>query len=293
MLRRRSDEEEEDDCVLFDSSSDDEFNHKEVFCFSAPPRVSGVRYFSLFPMYKMPSHRCNLSVDDACKLARPGHLLLFNGCGTSSTLVRIFTPSRYSHVAIVCQMFNEKTKETIPFLIEAVRHPDDIADCDGEFVAGVRVVPMKERIKHYQGYTLAMRPLVCKKRLLKSAENFINVHLSRFVEEYRGRGYNHDWRDFFNARVPFFRNTEYGARFDKTDKRRQFFCSELIAQCFIEAGMLDGMAAAASSYSPDCFSSGGNLHVITPQEICGANLHYDPEMFVELPCLEKNKKNKK
>lgn len=282
---------EEDDCVLFGSESeDDEFRRKEIFCFSAPPRTKNVKRFSLFPMYRVPQGRYNFNVDDACRLVRAGDLLLFNGCGASSAMVRVFTPSRYSHVAIVFQMANSETKEVVPFLIEAVRHKDNVVDVCDKHSFGVRVVPMRERIETYRGYTLAIRNLKCCKQMLSKVSRFINEHLERFVNEYMYRGYNHDWRDFFNARIPFFRNTEYGARYDKQDKRREFFCSELVAQCFIEAGMLDGMAASASSYSPDSFSEAGNLEITTPCELAGADLSYGPEMYVELPCLESGKK---
>lgn len=287
MMARPTIEGEEDDCVLFGSDSeDDEFRRKEVFCFFAPPRTKQTKRFSLFPMYRVPQTRYNLSVKDACCLARAGDLLLFNGCGTSSAMVRLFTPSRYSHVAIVIQMKNDETGEIVPFLVEAVRHKDTNLDVCGKHSAGVRVVPMRERLETYRGYTLAIRTMMCRKSYLARVSKFINGHLERFANEYMYRGYNHDWRDFFNARVPFFRNTEYGARYDKQDTRREFFCSELVAQCFIEAGMLDGMSASASSYSPDSFSEAGALSFTTPEELFGADIKYGPELFVDLPCLE-------
>lgn len=290
LLTRAELSGEEDDCVLFGSESEeDEFRRKEIFCFSAPPRSKHAKRFSLFPMYRVPQERYNFSVNDACNLVRAGDLLLFNGCGASSALVRVFTPSRYSHVAIVFQMANSETNEVVPFLIEAVRHKDNVTDVCGEHSLGVRVVPMKERIETYRGYTLAVRHLRCRKQMLSKVSRFINEHLERFVNEYMYRGYNHDWRDFFNARIPFFRNTEYGARYDKQDTRREFFCSELVAQCFIQAGMLDE-TSAASSYSPDSFSEAGDLCVITPCALAGADLSYGPEMYVELPCLESGKK---
>lgn len=284
MARELPLEGEEDDCT--DSEEEDEFQRKEVFCFFAPPRAKKAKRFSLFPMYRMPQCRYNLHIEDACRLVRAGDLLLFNGCGTSSAMVRLFTPSRYSHVAIVIQMKDMESGDVVPCLLEAVRHKDDTMDVCGKWEPGVRVVPMKERIERYRGYTLAVRKLLCKRPFIDKVSKFMTEHLERFSNEYMYRGYNHDWRDFFNARVPFFSNTEYGARYDKQDKRREFFCSELIAQCFIEAGMLDGLAASASSYSPDCFTEAGDLCFQTPSAIFGAELCYGPELFVDLPCLE-------
>ena len=125
-------EGEEDDCMFDDDDDDDEFQRKEVFCFFAPPRTHKPKTFSLLPMFRVPQSRYNLNVNDACRLVRAGDLLLFNGCGTSSAMVRLFTPSRYSHVAIVIQMKDMESGDVVPCLLEAVRHKDDNTDVCGK-----------------------------------------------------------------------------------------------------------------------------------------------------------------
>lgn len=167
-------------------------------------------------------------------------IVLFNGKGGVSNAIKWFTRSKWSHIGIV---LNDKALDMV-LLMESTTL-SAIKDVDtGINRRGVMVVPLSERLRMYDG-DVCIRPLTipgmsCIDR---------SQRLSAFRREFCGRPYEQDKWSLILAQYdgPFGQNI---------DDLSSLFCSELVAEAYMQIGLLR-RTTPASEYTPANFSAGG------------------------------------
>ena len=149
---------------------------------------------------------------------RCGDLLLFAGQGWTSGLVRFFTRSPWSHVAMVVRL--PEYPEPLVLETTAVNESADLAR--GEPCAGVVLVPLRQKLASYPGGVALRRrhgaPLDERRRQL----------LQRLIRRLIYRPY----RNYVVAHVHSVLRSQSGACY------RGLFCSELVAEMYRRLGWL-------------------------------------------------------
>lgn len=143
-----------------------------------------------------------------------GDVVLFSGKGWSSDVVRLFTRSRWSHVAVVLR----DPDFPRPLLLEA-NTQSEVADVrSGQRMPGVSLVPLADKLDAYRGQVAFRRWVgdesVTRRRqkLLSVAHDLVHRPYCNFVASWMWRG---------------LRTAPPG-----------MFCSELVAEVYRRAGWL-------------------------------------------------------
>lgn len=210
-------------------------------------------FFGLIPSRSILSDEASLSITDACNLVESGDIVLFSDCSWSASFITLSCASRFSHAAIIYRPPGKK-----PLLLEAVKHPGK--DIDVSFLkpeSGVRLIDFENHLRHFNGKSVAIRTILTRRDL--NAAKTMRKHMTDVVgnmwELTRGKTYSSSIMDFLLSRFPIVEK--------RSDTFDNFFCSKLVAWCYLNAGLLD-TSIMPSSYLPDDFSTTGNLSLLYP-----------------------------
>jgi hypothetical protein len=225
------------------------------------------------PSFSPPANRIEFSKEDACRVAKTGDIILFSGTSFNSKIIEWVCPSVWSHIGII---FEDPERENDPSVFESVESSDNMREAMAPCAVrpGVRVVRLKEYLEGYKGNAIAIRTLQCEKQYIKSLRKYMTNVLTKQIIEHNGKPYEKRLFEFVNARYRFFSNPK------KT--LDSFFCSELVAEVFMRAGLLESdIKSCPSVFLPDDFGDTGDLKLCTPKCLSGAHIKLGPERFIE------------
>lgn len=184
-----------------------------------------------------------------------GDLVLFDGRGAISTLIRYWTGNK-SHIGMVVRlrdlgvMLWESTTLTVGNIHDALT---------GEVRKGVQLVPLSERLRLYDGR-------VSIRRLTATRSDDLRARLGAMREEWKGRPYERDKLSMLlQDRSGLSEDTELAS----------LFCSELVAETYMRAGWMRRLTAA-NDFWPSHFADGGMA-----EKLLVASAALMPEMAVE------------
>jgi len=207
----------------------------------------------LIPSRSISSVEASLSISDACELVESGDIVLFSDYSWSASFITLSCASRFSHVGIIYRPSGKK-----PLLLESVKHAGK--DIDVSYLkpeSGVRLIDFENHLKHFKGKSVAVRTILTRKDL--NAAKPMRKHMEDVVckmwQSTRGKTYSSNIVDFLLSRFPIVEK--------KSDTFDNFFCSKLVAWCYLEAGLLDNRIMP-SSYLPDDFSTTGSISLCYP-----------------------------
>lgn len=309
------DTSEDEEGSEFDTDAEAE---TAVAATSSEPRHGSFldRILRFVPQFQIPYDQATYTVDALCGWENPdtgewidgialtGDIILMAGDDASSNAVRLFTPSVWSHVAIVVKQGHEV------YLLESVRVIDRVpsyrADNVREFSNGVRVVRLRDKMEHYHGHAIAIRHLAY---INLETQRTLEAHLNNVVHEmqrlYLGMPYDSQPLDFINIKLWFWTKQR-----EETDPCKKYkhglFCSSLVAEFFLMAGMVPKhLCQEATCFSPESFSDTGEFYPVFPTRLLerkdgtgprileqlgslagyqtGQLITYTPELMVQLP----------
>jgi len=163
--------------------------------------------------------------------AATGDLLLFSGNSRYSKFISFFTTSPWTHVGVVVKSIRHGL-----CMIESVNKADECVDVvSGRSKSGVRMVSVRHKIEAYKGKMVVWRR-VCGTVLSETAA-------LAFYERYKECEYERNkmelMRSSFSAVCP-----------NRQPDTSSMFCSELIAQFMMEAGIIDAKKRPSNAYTP-------------------------------------------
>lgn len=173
-----------------------------------------------------------------------GDLVLFSGKGGESTLVRLLSNSRWSHIGMAVRLVDRNDL----LLWESAPSEDLTELAHVHAPGGVRLVPLRERLRHYVGH-VAVRHL----RVHRRSEMLSAFHA--FREEVTGRPYEQDRWELFKA--PY--DGPFGA--NREESLSSVFCSELVAAAYQRMGLLPP-DPPSNEYIPADFASEAGLTLL-------------------------------
>lgn len=228
-------------------------------------------FYGLLPSRSISSAEASLSIRDACELVESGDLVLFSDYSWSASFITLSCASRFSHVGIIYRRPGEK-----PSILEAVKHPG--RDTDVFYLkpeAGVRLIDFENHLRYFNGKSVAIRTILTRRDLnaAKPMRKHMGTIVGRIWESARGKKYSSNILDFLLSRFPIVEK--------KSDSFDNFFCSKLVAWCYLEAGLLD-TSIMPSSYLPDDFSSTGNMSLHYPNALPFPGLNVSNHKIIRL-----------
>lgn len=202
----------------------------------------------------------HFSIKEIADLVQTGDIVLMNGCSGSSLFVKLFTVSDFSHIAFIYRHPNFNNGR--PAIFESI-HSDDDTDpnvdlVDGKVRAGVRLVDFEDYLDKFYGRSVAIRTLTYPRiEIAKQMNEYLTNLATNFIQKHRGKPYESRWYEFFFARFNIF-------DLSKSVTEDSFFCSELVASFYLEAGLLHRDHVAANQMVPDDFHSSNHLKLCYP-----------------------------
>ena len=201
-----------------------------------------------------------------------GDLLLFQGKHSIvSSIIRCFTNSKWTHVAMVLKnptFINDKLKGLYLWESGEESFPDSE---NNEYKYGIQIVDLKEKIKTYDG-VIAIRKLTCNK------ENF-ETKLKLIHDSVHNKPYDVELWDFIMTKlgITFLDQGSFNYKLlnwfgynpRKLDK---MYCSSLVAYIYTELGLLNNDTRWTDVFPCYFSSSYSNLHLI--------NASLGPEIFI-------------
>jgi hypothetical protein len=202
---------------------------------------------NLLPSHAISPRECSFGIDDVCNTVRSGDILLFTGDTGEGRLITSLCASRYSHIGIVYRDLDGI--DTRPYMLESLKFEDQVPDVKTGLPAkGVRLVDLRVHLETMKQKCVAVRFLLSKQSL--DIEYVLGIHmkkvLDKVIEAERGKPYEEKWSEFIMARFPFIEVN--------CETPNAFFCSELVAWCYMRAGLLDSKTIPACQFLPDDFS---------------------------------------
>ncbi len=170
--------------------------------------------------------------------AETGDLVMFSGRNLTSVFIEILTDTPNSHLALVIR----DRQRNVFGLLEAVRHGDSCRDlmCDRTQCDGVRLVDAVQRLSLYNGKFCTWRQLHgydggCPQN---------QARVWRSICHYWGRRYERSTLQLWRSplQLACLRNSEADTS--------SFFCSELVAQLYMDMGLLDDSKRPSNCYVP-------------------------------------------
>jgi len=160
------------------------------------------------------------SVIDKCDT---GDILLFSGRSHAENVMKWCTDSIFSHVALVVRINNE------PYLFES--------DIGQTFKSGVRLIPLRTKLKKYKGYSIGGWKTLLTQRpnpdeIKKYTINHQNIDMDNFI---------------FTWWV-----SDYMFLYDLFKQDNKAFCSEVIVDCLRTVSHFD-TDKVSSWYDPGSF----------------------------------------
>jgi hypothetical protein len=166
-----------------------------------------------------------------------GDVLFFSGSTSFRTRLQRHMESRWDQTAIVIPWHSLREVA----LLEATSRPTCADIRSHQFLAGVRIVSIREKLRTFSGS-------VARRRIIPSLTNSQVTSLSAFAEQTCGLPFNTS--PFYAARALHRRNKEGSGL--------SFCCTELVAQAFQRISVLRSPPEGrpASNYVPRDFADG-------------------------------------
>eukprot|EP01017_Pseudomicrothorax_dubius_P031052 TRINITY_DN3923_c0_g2_i8.p1 TRINITY_DN3923_c0_g2~~TRINITY_DN3923_c0_g2_i8.p1 ORF type:complete len:270 (-),score=51.24 TRINITY_DN3923_c0_g2_i8:114-923(-) len=172
-----------------------------------------------------------LSIKQLIKTAESGDILLFTSKQTHADMQRIFTGSKYDHVALLIVSNPQHEEKRQVYVFEAT---------GGEGVSVTNLMDFKTN-KWYLLYTR----LVIRKLNYKRETNFFEK-LQEFFKKTHGKKYSISAQKLLKKQSMIAQDEDF--------KDRAFFCSELVAAAYKRLGLLPN-DISSTQYWPGSFSS--------------------------------------
>jgi hypothetical protein len=169
---------------------------------------------------------------------KTGDLLLFSGKGAVSGLIKRFTASKWSHVALVLRV--PQFDSVFCWESTTLSNVPDVES--GVCRKGVQLVGLRERLETYQGDSVVYRPLL---GVLLNDQHLKT--LAAFRSEVAGRPYEQSELELLRAAW----DGVGGA--NKTADLSSLFCSELVAETYQRLGLLRNIPPS-NEYTPADFA---------------------------------------
>jgi hypothetical protein len=206
----------------------------------------------ILPSRHVSSANASMSIRDVCVSVSSGDLVLISDDSFNADFITTICASRYSHVGIIYRCGDR------PLLLEAVKElGNDIDVSLNARKSGVRLIDFENHLRHFDGKSIAIRSLLTKKDL--GAASILREHMTSVIatiyNHVRDKPYENSFIDFFIARFPCVEK--------KAETNDKFFCSKLVAWCYIYAGLLS-TTSPPSSFIPDDFSVTGEMKLSYP-----------------------------
>lgn len=166
---------------------------------------------------------------------KTGDIVLFSGQCFVSRLIKLLTRSEWSHVGMIVI----DSKYDFPLIYESTHNNKLIGLDIGRRNKGVQLVPFHERLASYQG-KVAIRHLY---NVDLSENDIYKLRLLRY--EVQGRQFETNIKEMF---LSLFKNIKV------RENLTTLFCSELIAQAYMELSLLPDNLPS-NKYTPVFFSS--------------------------------------
>ncbi|MDX1805188.1 MAG: hypothetical protein R3292_14045, partial [Alcanivorax sp.] len=163
-----------------------------------------------------------------------------SGRGITSTIIRLFTRSRWSHIGMVVLLPGQHG----PLVLESTTFSESADITLGRPVPGVALVPLASKLRDYPG-TVALR-----RRLGADLDDRQTRLLRRMVKRLLHRPYKNYL--LCNAR-------DLCSGFSRRPDQRGWFCSELVAELYRRLGWLPAHIRP-STFVPGHFGS-RHLHL--------------------------------
>lgn len=193
-----------------------------------------------------------------------GDLMLFNGQYSGSKFIEILERSEWSHVGIIVKFENDEE----PYIWEAtsLTNVEDIIFKDQ--ITGVKMVSLRERMEHYgdelEKYEAAN--FGYRKMNVDRAKD-LNDMVVQLHKKYHGIEDPSFWEMIWDV--------VQGRFFRKSIPLDKFFCSEFVAEMYLQLGFIDE-EKPINAYMPSDFSEKGKNHL----HLLKGSL--EPEIFVEI-----------
>ena len=174
-----------------------------------------------------------------------GDIVLFSGNRAISTVIRLSTMSRWSHVGMVVRLEDQDFVS----VWESTKRGTGLPDLDsGQIRKGVQLTPLRDRVRTYPG-RVSVRQL---KEANLEAEDY--EELWRLRKELGDRPYEKDRLELIKAAYdgPFGQNAE---------DLDSIFCSELVAEAYQSLGLLAESKPSNEYVSAD-FSASRKLQLL-------------------------------
>ncbi len=171
-----------------------------------------------------------------------GDIVVFNGSGVISSMIKWKDKTRWSHVGMVVKSVDWD----ILLLFESTTL-SKIKDVESRKESqGVQLVPLSERIRSYPDNRVGFRKLLGVNR----DEDFTKT-VKAFRKEMAGRPYE-------ESKLELFRSSYDGVFGDNEENLACLFCSELIAEMYQRLGLLNDVddkpkGLASNEYTPKAF----------------------------------------
>lgn len=183
-----------------------------------------------------------MSLDNLITEARTGDIILMSGRGAFSDVVRLASESEYSHVGIVLR----KDQHHEPLLFQSTYDPEPYDLQSKSSKTGPKISLLRTAITTYDGNKIAYRAL---KTGLKGQDAAAKrKDWTRILFEFQKR-VNHLPYEF---NLDELANSAMGV--ENHNDRRAYFCNELVADSWVQMGLLD-KETIVNSFTMDNFTS--------------------------------------
>nr|QBK86261.1 MAG: permuted papain-like amidase [Marseillevirus LCMAC102] len=160
-----------------------------------------------------------LSVDDVFQKIENGDIILMAGNTVGERTCRKFADSVFSHVGLLFREIHPETGVDIVY----------IWDCDlgQKSKEGVRVMPLRDKLRRYKGYRIAaLKKLVVSSPAKRPTQEDIIGVFPKYVEKK------------FDNKILSWWVANWGWMYDKVKNPNTMFCSELVAATLQDLGIL-------------------------------------------------------
>lgn len=168
-----------------------------------------------------------------------GDIVLFSGKGVSSSVIRWFTDSKWSHVGMVMRL--EDWDMVLLWESTGLHNIKDIVT--GKEKKGVQLVPLSGRLSTYKG-KVAIRRLTMKrtKEMKETLKNLREVFKNKEYEK---------------SEIQLLKAAYEGPFGENVEDLSSLFCSELIAEAYQRMGLLaePPKGQPSNEFTPAEFSS--------------------------------------
>lgn len=188
-----------------------------------------------------------------------GDLVLFSGNNPISSLIKLMTRSKWSHVGMVYKLLGDV------FIWESTSM-SNVPDNEGNYINGVQLTLLSNRIQKYDGN-------VTIQRLLFDREEKTLKQLAAFRNLVKSTPYEESIAELFKSAydTPITRIGELFNFRDNEEDLSSLFCSELVAKALQVIDVLNN-ETPANEYVPKDFSASSLEFALTNGARIGATI---------------------